>query len=286
MHEIIQKNGSDADKRTPRMLFISSWDHQSKEIPRNLHRHEEIVEISYVSSGHGICELNGTFFPITAGDLVICNSRVLHDEFIDSSNMKLFAVAATGIRIEGLRENSLIPDHMSPIFKLGERSEEFQTMVNLLFLQANSDSYRKTEICQRLFQAFYLMTLDVIDQTKSPESIPDTPAALISRMRSYIDQHFADDFSVAQMAKEFDISTSYLSRVFRQGIGCSASAYLTRRRLGEAQTLLLNTTIPVSEIAKKVGYPNQSYFTKIFKKNFGISPLRYRKISREQLINL
>lgn len=272
--------------RDPRMLFVSSWDYQKKEIPRNLHRHEQIVEISYVSSGHGICELNGTLFPIAAGDLVICNSQVLHDEFIDSSNMKLFAVAATDIEMEGLRKNCLIPDHMSPVFKLGERSDEFQTMVSLLFAQANSNAPRKNEICQSLFRAFYLMILDVIDQIGSPETIPDAQAALISHMRSYIDRHFAEAFSVAQMAEEFDISTSYLSRVFRKSMGCSASDYLTRRRLGEAQTLLLNTSIPVSEIARNVGYPNQSYFTKIFKRQFGISPLRYRKVSREQLINL
>ena len=57
--------------------------------------------------------------------------------------------------------------------------------------------------------------------------------------------------------------------------------YLDMVRINKAKTLLLDTSMPISEIAARVGYSNQSYFTKVFKHNTGFSPNAFRMISKK-----
>ena len=59
--------------------------------------------------------------------------------------------------------------------------------------------------------------------------------------------------------------------------------YLIKKRLEIARYFLLNTSYPVAEIAKQIGYDNPLYFSSLFKKNMGVSPTEYRKTYRQRL---
>ncbi len=73
-----------------------------------------------------------------------------------------------------------------------------------------------------------------------------------------------------------------LARVFKQSFGYTLTTYLIRRKIGEAQTFLLNSDLPIAEIAAQLGYPNQSYFSRLFTEHIGLSPLRYRKMYKKK----
>ena len=72
-------------------------------------------------------------------------------------------------------------------------------------------------------------------------------------------------------------SPYYLSHVFKNMSGYSPIQYLLRRRLGEAQTLLISTDLTISDIAGLVGFETQSYFNSQFTKHVGIPPKKYRE---------
>lgn len=263
----------------PRLLYAGKWEHDFNPIPRTLHSHADSMEFVYLISGQGICELDGTRHPISGGDLIVYNSGVLHNEHLSPSAISMFCVSASGIQLPGLSPNCLFPDEILPIFHLGKRTQRFRRLFSLLVEEAAGGDPRSSAACQSLFLALLHMTLDVIDSQQLSDDL-STPKAnnLGRRIRAYVDAHIKDKLTVPEIAQQFGISTSYLARVFHQTCGCSLASYTVRRRIGEAQTLLLQTALPISEIAHQVGYDNQSYFTKLFTQLSGVSPLRYRKL--------
>lgn len=80
-----------------------------------------------------------------------------------------------------------------------------------------------------------------------------------------------------ELAKEFSISETSLKNYFRGVYGQNISVYLREIRMNKAGELLATTRLSVAEIAEQVGYLNQSKFASVFKKQFGVSPLEYRR---------
>ncbi len=72
------------------------------------------------------------------------------------------------------------------------------------------------------------------------------------------------------------VSAPYFSRLFKRVMGRTFVDFLTERRVAEAQNLLHMTALPVGEIAARVGYARQSYFTKRFRQCTGMTPRDYR----------
>ena len=84
------------------------------------------------------------------------------------------------------------------------------------------------------------------------------------------------------MAKIMNVSTVYASKLIRNRLGCGFKNYLMELRLEYASSLLTNTQETISDISYFSGYNSVSYFSRGFKKKFGISPAEYRKRSRSK----
>lgn len=70
----------------------------------------------------------------------------------------------------------------------------------------------------------------------------------------------------------------YLNRLFRQSIGKTVFQYLSEIRIAHARELLATSSMKGSQISEKVGFSDESYFSKVFKRHTGISPLKYAKM--------
>ena len=92
-----------------------------------------------------------------------------------------------------------------------------------------------------------------------------------------IQTRFSDpDFSLSEAAQEAGMSTTYFSKCFKDETGVSFTEYLTNLRMNKAAQLLKNQGAKVYEVAQDVGYNEYSHFTKLFKKQFQLSPKDYR----------
>ena len=80
-----------------------------------------------------------------------------------------------------------------------------------------------------------------------------------------------------QMATALHVSPSYLSHACKEATGYSPLQYVLRRRIGEAQTLLITTDLPITRIAALVGYDNPSHFNTQFAKAVGMAPSTFRR---------
>ena len=98
----------------------------------------------------------------------------------------------------------------------------------------------------------------------------------VKRLRRYIDEHYAEDVKLADLAALANWNAYYLLRVFRGEIGLPPHAYLENVRIREAQRLLKDGT-PVVEVAYQTGFSSQSHFTTTFKRLIGVTPGQYAK---------
>ncbi|MEB9892173.1 helix-turn-helix domain-containing protein, partial [Bacillus cereus] len=100
---------------------------------------------------------------------------------------------------------------------------------------------------------------------------------IIFDIARYVEQHYNEDLSLQDMAERFYVSREYISRKFKQQFGINLSDYWTGIRIEKAKRLLLNPHLRIAQVGEMVGYQDEKYFSKVFKKVEGVSPNLYRK---------
>lgn len=109
------------------------------------------------------------------------------------------------------------------------------------------------------------------------EARTHTTKSLILKAQEYVRIHYSDEsFSLKEVCQFLGLSHSYFSSMFKRETGKSFISYLTDYRLDRALRLLLETDEKSYLIGQKVGYSDPNYFSYVFKRRFGLSPLHYR----------
>ena len=99
-------------------------------------------------------------------------------------------------------------------------------------------------------------------------------------LQSYLAQHLTEKLEIEQIAENFSISVSTLSRVVQQHAGTTAGKWILSERMTLAKQYLCNTSLPVAEIAAKCGIPDYNYFSRLFRRENGCSPRAFREKSK------
>ena len=99
----------------------------------------------------------------------------------------------------------------------------------------------------------------------------------IQRVMEYINLHLGDHISNDDLAANASMSISHLSKVFKKETGGTMTEYIALMRCKKAAGLLKKTDLPVQEISNYVGYSDNNYFVKVFKKIYDLTPSEYRK---------
>jgi two-component system, response regulator YesN len=102
-------------------------------------------------------------------------------------------------------------------------------------------------------------------------------AKMMEEALEYIQNNFQNDLGMEQAAEQVGLSVSYFSLLFKQKTGFTFLDYLTNVRIEYACLFLQNTDLKTYEIAEKVGYTDQRYFSQVFKKKMNQTPSQYRK---------
>jgi AraC-like DNA-binding protein len=113
----------------------------------------------------------------------------------------------------------------------------------------------------------------------SPGETPP-PRFKAAALMSLIDENYADQFSLGDLATRFKLNPSYLSRAFRAETGCTIVEYLNKVRIRKSCVLLKRSRASVLDIAFAVGYGSLSHFNHYFRRVMGLSPREFRKQSQ------
>lgn len=142
---------------------------------------------------------------------------------------------------------------------------------------------------------FYILKLDFLQTTKDVEDLHDRMVLdYTGKMRllrkntgtskpitaciEYIYSHIKERITIEDLAEHTQLSTSYLSRLFKEEIGISVSDYIREKKIEKAQNLLKFCDYSLIEISNYLAFSSQSHFIQIFKKLVGMTPKKYRDI--------
>lgn len=98
------------------------------------------------------------------------------------------------------------------------------------------------------------------------------------KLLDYIDQNYHQEISLGELASMVYLNTKYISDLFKKEYSITITDYIAKKRMEEAQQLLLDTDFSIIEVSDQVGYHDAKYFSKLFKRYHGISPAQYRKL--------
>lgn len=132
------------------------------------------------------------------------------------------------------------------------------------------------------FGAFTKSQIITAESIKGEYKPKQTTAELMNEVLDYIKTHFEKDLGIEQVAEQVGLSVSYFSNLFKQMTGLTFLEYLTNVRVDHACLLIENLDLKTYEIAEKVGYTDQRYFSQVFKKKMKKTPSEYRKIVRNR----
>jgi len=104
----------------------------------------------------------------------------------------------------------------------------------------------------------------------------------MQQIAAYLREHYAEDIQLQAIADRFYLSREYISRKFKQEFHETITDYVTTIRIEKAKELLANAHFKIYEIAFQVGYQNEKYFSKVFKKLVGMTPNEYRNYLQER----
>jgi len=133
------------------------------------------------------------------------------------------------------------------------------------------DSRRLTEYMQELLQTI---------ESPLRSSSADSSHSLVRKLQSYIEAHYQEELSLQKLAQRFFVNASYCSYIFKEKTGMNLSEFLSAKRIAKAKELLERTDYPLDRIARLVGYSNDKYLIRIFKKTTGDTPQAYRQSRR------
>lgn len=105
----------------------------------------------------------------------------------------------------------------------------------------------------------------------------------IYRIMEYVKLNYSEKITLEEIASYVHLSPSHISGMFRKETGQTISAYVSHIRIEKSKALLREPGVPIAEIAGLCGFEDQSYFTRVFKKQTGISPKQYRNNALEEL---
>lgn len=276
INEIFESDGY------PQIHHISRLKLQNTAFYQAMHSHEDRVEILYLLSGSGWHTIGKYRYPTSAGDLVIVNSGVLHEEKVRGKEpLEFYCCAVTNLSLKGKKRGQLIDEDRVPVLESGIQKQIVEDLFEIIQKESMSENVWKNEICTFLASALVLKVAELTQGSESMDSKEQKEHWMIEKVQNYMEQNFRDKISLQDMAEIVSVTPWYLERVFKKYTGDSLNQYLIHLKLGYAQNLFRDTSKSIAQVAEEVGYDNPSYFSQLFKKKFGVTPGAYRKKLRE-----
>jgi AraC family transcriptional regulator len=237
-----------------------------REVPR--HRHET-PHFVLVLRGIYLTEARNQDGPCSSSTLIFNPAGTTHRDCFRSRNGRFLSITPT---LKGSR--SL--DRDSPVARVLAGGSVCSLTARLITEAIECEFEPERHPSSLVLES---LGLELIGQLLRPEErneslrIPDW----LLRTKEMIEDCAGSEITIADLAAAVAVHPVYLARAFRKHFGNSPGEYLRRKRLLRVQRLLMNTRLPLVEVALQCGFSDQSRMTHAFTSEFGIAPGRYRR---------
>ena len=255
------------------------------------HWHDD-VEIIYIKKGRGFVDVNLVKYSVQAGDAVFIKPGYLHSisappgERMEYENIIFEMNFLSSMRHEAIYTDFFIPwekgEITLPTLISPNSFPDYDAAISYLD-QADKAGESKSTAYQISIKGFLFCFFSILfsnsiryDNTSNIKN--DTNIEKIKLLLNHIKENYKGDISVGDAASVCGFSESHFMRFFKQHMGTSFTAYLNDYRLSMAAKSLRETGDTILDISAECGFNNLSFFNRMFKNKYGISPRMYRKM--------
>jgi AraC-type DNA-binding domain-containing proteins len=280
-------------------FYMNRFEEYTKE-NYTYHSHD-FVEICYVCSGNGYHIVDGREYKVIKGDLFIINCDVSHTFYKTSPNESLITFNIVfkpcffdGILINFNDFNSLTLSYLfKDVFRDDNHLKEDlrlavteQKDMDLLMENMYKEYYLELDGYMNIIRAYMVELVVKImryfkTRSVSDESVSRNPI-VITLIIDYLNENYSRKVSLNEIALNSFLSKNYLCKFFKKATGTTLHEYIQQIRVNEACTLLDTSSKTVVDIALEVGFSDYKSFNSVFKRQRGMTPKEYRKLSTHQ----
>lgn len=238
----------------------------------DVHYHDE-HELYYMQSGRTTYFIADEIYSVEKGDFVFVPKGILHrtDSGDCRKNSRILLNFPDSVFLEKTEElkRDLYGQRVICV------PEDKVAALEELLVKVERE-YRQQGAYRDMLMDFYILELLALLCRHRREKKPHIQASdrIIYEISEYIGNHYGQELSLAQMARQFSISESYLSRKFKEVTGIGFSQYVTYVRISNAEKLLKKGKMSVAEVAGSCGYNDSNYFSLVYKRIQGITPFQ------------
>ena len=200
-----------------------------------------------------------SIYPIEEGCVAYYNQGDLHEiATAEKTNIGHYCIGITNLRLKGLKKNQMVPEGGPYIRHAGSLFPFLKTMCDQIYMMEELNP--AGQLASQLFCASMVVIASQLDTFPQAMAAETREEEFISRILDYLNEHFTEELNLDKIAED-----------------------MHRRRIGLAQTMLISTDLTATQIATMVGYDNTNYFSTLFTKTVGMTPIRYRNMYLEKL---
>lgn len=261
----------------------------------NRHDYYEMV---YLKKGNAVFEIDGVDVNMVPNSVVIIKPQKSHKFIVKSENCELVVLyfnLKSKKDVPGSHASlndfvDYIEDEASGAFvylKLGKKNDIIYVMNRILRERIKFQIWGDFLSCLLIMELFVLLSRTLKQEWEQSAKNRNLKLhELLNIAKEYIDNNYAKDLTLSQVAKYIYLSDSYFAHSFKDKFGISPKSYILKVRIEEAKELLENTDLKISDVALSVGFSSQQRFNDIFRKYTELTPLRYRQLKKQERLNL
>lgn len=238
-----------------------------KWLDRSCGEHDhEFFELEYILSGSGRYFLDGVEYPIRAGMLFFMSPANFHR--VETQGAEIINVMFSYDLCDSARLFDLFARNTAPATAL---SVEDRLLTESLLKEVVKG--REAEYSVQFLRCLLYKLASIAPRD---ENLPSH----IRKALGYIFEHFDEELSLSKVAAYVGLAPTYFSALFKKETGETFKQYLLGYRFDYAKKLLRFTSEPISHIARRSGFADYANFARQFKKNFGQTPMDFRKSTK------
>jgi len=160
-------------------------------------------------------------------------------------------------------------------------SPEFLAVLNGLLAEAKAEAPRERSLTAGWLDRFE----SILAQAHLPPAFDEAATARtgglapwqVARVKRYIETHLSQRLNVSELAALVHLSDSHFARASKTSLGCSPHAYVIQQRIHYARRLVLETDLPLSQVALESGLADQAHLSRLYRRFFGATPSASRR---------
>lgn len=283
---IMVSQPADSKGITTKPYYYFDYDERSHSINMEFPHFHNAYEIFILLSPKAHFKIEGQTHNIINNDIIVVPPSVLHQSEYFPGEASSRIVINFSFPDEFMATNPVyhkllaIFNSETPVLRFSPSIQDtvFAPLNELAHIaQLPFDSEVKNHMVHTKFAEFLFNIWRFLDKNSYRNQAEEGIKGKISAITAYIHNHYGDELTLELLAEEIHMNKFYLSHQFKEHTGYTIVQYIHLTRVSNAQFLLRNTTLKITEIADKTGFTSLSQFNRVFQKTCGLAPSRYRK---------